>query len=123
MTDNPIKVAIVEDEFLIAQDLAYLCEKLGMTVVGQAANFDTAVKLIEETVPDYVLMDVRLQGKRDGVNVALKVFETMPGIKIIYVTGSNEPPTLARIDEDHPYAVLIKPVGERDLAKVFGFGN
>ena len=116
-------VVIVEDEFLIAQDLARLCRQIGVEVLGTAAKAEAATALIEESRPTHVLMDVRLQGKRDGVEVAQAAHDHYPQMKIIFVTGSNEPPTMARIREDNPYRILIKPIRLDDLVEAFSCGG
>jgi two-component system, response regulator PdtaR len=109
-------VVIVEDQFLIAAYFRQLCVKTGLEVRGISGEADAAFKLISQTRPDYVLMDVRLKGARDGVDVAIAVHGAFPEIKVIFVTGSNEPPMIDRIKLDHPFRILIKPVSDRDLA-------
>ena len=111
------KIVIVEDEILIADYLADLCEHFGFDVVGAADNADEAISTIRETRPDIILMDVRLAGHSDGVEAAKTVYEEQSNLKIIYVTGSNEPPTIARINSDHPYKILIKPILPDDLRR------
>jgi DNA-binding NarL/FixJ family response regulator len=120
MQSDQKTVVIVDDEFLIALDLKNTCERLGIRVLGTAANEPDAVELIERSEPEYVLMDVRIRGKRDGVEAAINVHEKLPSTKIIFITGSNEPPTLRRIQDDNPYRVLIKPVSEMELKEAFG---
>ena len=119
MPEAKKRVVIVEDDYLIADFLAQLCGDFGMEVVGKAFNAAEAMKVIEETTPDYILMDVRLQGKRDGVDIANAVHAKRPNVKIIFITGSNEPPTLDRIQEDDPYKILIKPIDPEELRAAF----
>lgn len=111
------RTVIVEDEILISDYLADLCELYDMEVVGTADNGEEAIETIRETRPDVVLMDVRLVGEMDGVAVAKTVYEDLPNLKIVYITGSNEPPTIARIKSDHPYKILIKPILPDDLRR------
>ena len=111
------RAVIVEDETLIADYFSDLCELYDVQVVGMADNGDDAIQTIRETRPDIVLMDVRLVGDIDGVEVAKTVYEGQESMKIIYVTGSNEPPTIARIHTDHPYQILIKPILPDDLRR------
>ena len=113
-------VAIVEDDFLIAEYLRMTCVELGAEVVGMASKPDEAIEMIERLTPAYVLMDVRLGGKRDGVDVAIKSHRSYPDMKIIFITGSNEPPTIDRINSDDPHEILIKPINQGDLAKALG---
>jgi AmiR/NasT family two-component response regulator len=59
-------------------------------------------------------MDMRLWGKRDGVDAAIAIHNTV-GSKVIFITGSREPATIERINQDHPFALLFKPVSSRQL--------
>ncbi len=118
MSRNP-SVIIVEDEFLISNYLASLCNQMSIDVLGSAAHADEAIAMILDLKPNYVLMDVRLQGKRDGVDIANRVHESLPHIRIIYVTGSSEPPTIDRINTDNPFRILIKPINPDELRSAF----
>ncbi|WAP71339.1 response regulator [Jiella pelagia] len=111
---------IVEDDFLIMEYLRELSEEMGLNVLGTADIAEQAVSTILENRPDFVFMDLRLGGDKDGVDVAHAIQPDMPELKIIYITGSNEPASLARISADHPHQVLIKPVVERDLRRAVG---
>ncbi|WP_117190016.1 response regulator [Rhizobium terrae] len=108
-------VLIVDDEYLIAEGLRAQVEELGMVVCGTAATADRAVALAQQFRPIIVLMDMRLQGDKDGVDAALAIHETV-GSKLIFITGSREPATMARIQLDHPSAVLFKPISDTQLS-------
>ena len=107
-------VAIVDDEFLIATGLTMQIEDLGMAVCGTAATADEAVALAQAQRPAVVLMDVRLNGEKDGIDAALAIHATV-GSKVIFVTGSREAATMDRIRLDHPAGVLFKPVQDWQL--------
>jgi DNA-binding NarL/FixJ family response regulator len=107
-------VAVVDDEFIIAEGLTLQLEDLGLTVCGTAATADAAVALAQAKRPALVLMDVRLEGDKDGVDAAIAIHETV-GSKVIFVTGSREPATMARIQLDHPAGVLFKPISDYQL--------
>lgn len=107
-------VAVIDDEFLIAAGLSMQLESLGMTVCGTAATAEAAVALTQAARPAIVLMDVRLAGEKDGIDAALTIHDTV-GSKVIFVTGSREAATMARIGLDHPAGVLFKPVQEWQL--------
>jgi two-component system, response regulator PdtaR len=107
-------VLIVEDEALIAMGLRHQVSQIGMKVCAVAGTASAAIVLAQEHRPRIVLMDVRLGGEQDGVDAALAIHESV-GSKVIFITGSQEPKTLARIQQDHPTAVLFKPMSERQL--------
>lgn len=105
---------VVDDEAIIAELWSVYLETMGLDVCGCAATADEAVALAEEHRPVIVLMDMRLRGKKDGVDAALAIHDSV-GSKVIFMTGSREAATMQRIESDHPTAVLIKPVSERLL--------
>lgn len=111
------RVVIVDDEVIIAEYLRDICTSCGVQVVGVEHEPDGAEDRILSEHPDYVLMDVRLGAQRDGVDVAQRVHDKMPDLKIVFVTGSTERATLDRIEQTNPYKVLIKPIFPNDLQR------
>lgn len=107
-------VLIVDDEAIIAELWSAYMERMGLEVCGMAATADDAIALAEQHRPAIVLMDMRLRGKRDGVDAAIAIHGAV-GSKVIFITGSQEPETLQRIKLDHPTAVLVKPISEQIL--------
>ena len=110
-------VVIVEDDVLIALHLEKLCQESGTLVLGVAHDGATARKIILAGKPDYVLMDLRLGEQRDGVDIAQDVLGKLPETKFIFVTGSNEHYSIARIESVRPKQIFIKPVEPRDIRK------
>ena len=108
MTAMNTRILIVEDEFFIAETLAAMIEDMSLEVCGVAASADEALALAVQHDPAVVLMDMRLQGARDGVDAA-DAIQGRVAAKIIYVTGSQEPATIMRIKTDHPFAIVHKP--------------
>jgi CheY-like chemotaxis protein len=114
MTSESPSILVVDDEFIIANSLSLQVEEMGYSVCGVAATAREAVELAQAHRPDIVLMDVRLRGEEDGVDAALAIHE-MTGSKVIFITGSREPATMARIELDHATAVLFKPIYGQQL--------
>jgi AmiR/NasT family two-component response regulator len=107
-------ILVVDDDFLIAEGLCIQVEEMGLQVCGTAASADEAVALSQKFRPSVVLMDMRLQGTKDGVDAALAIHDTV-GSKVVFITGSREAETLRRIALDHASAVLFKPVADNQL--------
>ncbi|MEQ8354474.1 MAG: response regulator [Kiloniellaceae bacterium] len=103
------KVLIVEDEVLIGELFKIFVEQLGYAACGIVGTADEAVSLARQEEPAVILMDVRLNGKRDGIDAAVEIHKFLP-VPIIYITASREPETAERIERGHPAEVLIKPV-------------
>ena len=109
-------VLVVDDEFLIAQGLQMQVEDMGLPVCGTAATAEAAIAMAEAHRPAVILMDVRLDGRMDGVDAALAIHATI-GAKIIFITGSREESTQVRIAMDHPTAILFKPISSLQLQR------
>ena len=116
MTGLNRTVLVVDDEFLIAQGLQMQVEDMGLPVCGTAATAEAAIALAEVHRPAVILMDVRLDGQLDGVDAALAIHGSI-GAKVIFITGSREPSTQARIAMDHPSAILFKPISSLQLRR------
>jgi CheY-like chemotaxis protein len=107
--DKPLRVLVVEDQALIAQDLAMMLHETGAMVVGIAADAVDALLLTEEHRPNVAVVDVRLRNGDDGVEVANEIRE-MTGASIIFCTGNSDPVTQKRINEFGNAQLLLKPV-------------
>lgn len=80
------RILIVEDEQLVAADLEAKLHRLGYKVVGCAASGPEALQMAANEHPDLVLMDIRLQGDMDGIQVA-KRLQTISPVKVIFVSA------------------------------------
>ncbi len=80
-----IRVVIAEDQQMVLGALAALLELEGLEVVGQAADGDTALRLVKETTPDILLTDIEMPGLT-GLELAQKVAVAAPATKVVIVT-------------------------------------
>lgn len=108
------KLLVVDDEAIIATGLQVLLEHMGYEVTGVAASGEEAIEMAKDSAPDLVLMDIRLKGKMDGVEAAMRIHE-MLGIPVIYITGYSDTATLERVNASVHSGLLQKPVGEYAL--------
>jgi two-component system, response regulator PdtaR len=105
---GPIRILIVEDEFLIAMECEWILTNAGYDVVGTAADEQQAVQLAERARPDLVLMDVRLARGGDGIEVA-KSIRSRCGIRSLFVSAHEDPETQFRARAIDPMGWLVKP--------------
>ena len=107
---------IIEDEFLIALDLEATMFKLGFDVCALAPSARKARSLAMNDQPDVALVDVCLEGGREGIEIARWLREVCE-VPIVFVTAQNDEDTIDRIHEQLPGApVLSKPVFRHALA-------
>src|SRR5215470_10652367 len=103
------KVLIVEDDAIEALGMREMLSLFGVEVVGVASRVSDALCLAEDTLPDVAIFDVRLAGRRDGIEGALILHKSV-GLPVIFVTGRSDAATIARAAEAEPIAFLPKPV-------------
>jgi signal transduction histidine kinase len=111
---KPARILVVEDEAIVAFNLQLRLEQLGYDVPAVAASGQESLDLIDELLPDLVLMDIRIQGPMDGIEVASRLRQTHP-VPVIYLTAYAEDATLERARQTRPYGYLLKPFSEREL--------
>lgn len=116
-------VVIVDDDFLIATFLADVCADLGYEVAGSAGDAEQAIETIVKAQPTFALLDMRLGGALDGVDVAQRVRAAGVQPILVFITGSNEPETLARIAALGAHPVLIKPIEPSALARTLALAQ
>lgn len=114
MPHLPRKLLIVEDEALIAEDIAGHLRKLEYNVVAVVDNGEEAVRQTFALMPDLVLMDVELKGRMDGTEAARQI-RVACGRPVIFLTGHSDPSIIKRAKESEPYGYILKPFTEREL--------
>ena len=115
MLGQPVRrLLVVEDEALVAEDIAAHLRSLGHEVVGLIDNGEEAVRQAFALTPDLVLMDVQLNGSMDGTEAANQI-RMSSGVPVIFLTGHSDPAVIKRAKESEPYGFILKPFTEREL--------
>lgn len=109
-----LKIGIVEDEAIIADAITEMLLESGYRVTAPAARYSEAVEMIENEAPDLLLLDVRLQGRLDGIDLARTVREKFH-LPFIFLTANTDFDTIARAKDVSPSAFLAKPVTRAQL--------
>lgn len=112
---NKVKILIVEDEFIIAEEISEILKGNGYEVIGNVANCVDALALIDKSKPDIILLDIHIDGDLDGIDTAVEIQEIHDNIAIIYLTAFSDDKFVKRAKETNPAAYIIKPFDERNL--------
>ncbi|MGD8660930.1 MAG: response regulator, partial [Desulfobacterales bacterium] len=107
-------ILVVEDESIIAIDIRNRVLNLGYGVSGAAATGEDAIAIAEETLPDLVLMDIKLRGEMDGVEAASRIRLDLD-IPVVYLTAYANASTLERAKFTEPFGYLVKPFEDTEL--------
>lgn len=108
------KILIVEDERMVALDIAKSLKKAGYDIIGSVSTGNSAVQKVKEFNPDLILMDIRIKGEYDGIEAAKKIL-TDNDIPIVYLTAYTDDNTIERAKSTAPYGYILKPFDERRL--------
>ncbi len=87
------RVLIVEDERLVARELQIRLEENGYRVTGNVASADNALRAASEQVPDIVLMDIHIQGERDGIETA-GLLQQQFDVPVVFLTAHSDDATV-----------------------------
>lgn len=109
-----IKIGVVEDEVIIADNLCNTLLNLGYDVAEPAASFIEAIAMIETEKPDLLLLDIQLKGKKDGIDLAWKIKDDYR-LPFIFLTANADTATVQRAKLVEPPAYLVKPFSKDDL--------
>jgi signal transduction histidine kinase len=108
------KILVVEDEPVIALDLEQRLLQLGYQVAGIADAAEVALKLVDQTYPNLVLADIRLQGQIDGIDLAAQIRDRY-NLPVVFLTAHADAATLDRAITTRPFGYLVKPFQSHDL--------
>ena len=103
-----INILIVENESIVALDLATALHEDGYAVIGIADHAEEATRLFTQHAVDIVLMDIHLDGEKDGIDTVadlMKIRKT----PVIYLTAFTDNITVERVKYTYPSAFLVKP--------------
>lgn len=107
-------IMIVEDEGIVAHDIARQLTDMGYNVVAIAYTGEEAVEKAREFHPDLVLMDIVLAGKIDGIQTAEKI-KAIKDVPVVYLTAYADEKTFGRATQTGPSGYILKPVEKNQL--------
>lgn len=111
---SKISILIVEDEGIIAADLAARLRHLGYEVAATVRRGDEAVVVARERAPDLVLMDIHLAGSLDGIEAAARI-RSEREVPVVLLTAHSDRETLHRAQLAGPFEIVLKPFDEHGL--------
>ncbi|MFO8006924.1 MAG: response regulator transcription factor [Candidatus Brocadiia bacterium] len=111
-----IRVLVADDHRIVREGLGALIEELpNMEVVGEARDGRTAMRLVEELVPDIVLMDVAMPDL-NGIEATRKIASEHPLVKVIALSMHSESQFVARMLEAGASGYMLKEGAFEELA-------
>ena len=109
-----VKILVVEDEIIIADDICDMLSDLGYETLEPVINYTEAIEAIEKHKPDLTILDIQLAGSQDGIDLAWKIKEDYD-LPYIFLTSHADPLTVERAKKLTPPVYLVKPFNKDDL--------
>ncbi len=108
------RILVVEDEIIIAMEIADRLKSMGYEVLRIVSNGKNAIEAARRDKPDLMLMDIMIQGNIDGIETATQI-RSISDIPVIYLTANADESTLERAKVSDAFGYLIKPFEEKEL--------
>ena len=114
LTEQATRILVVEDERIVAMDLADTLNEMGYSVIAVTARGEDAVQRAEELHPDLILMDVHLAGNLDGIQTTELIRRNLD-VPVVYLTAHSDVETVRRAAATAVCGYLVKPFRSPDL--------
>ena len=111
---NSPRIMVVEDEWVISDQICSDLKDLGYTVCQTASTGDEAIRKAGAEKPDLILMDIILKGKMDGIEAAERITSQFD-IPVIYLTAYTNHEYIERAKQTMPFGYLVKPFRKKEL--------
>lgn len=100
-------IIIVEDEWIIFDELASFFTEKGFIVSPYIKTYNEAIAWLKGNLPDIALLDINLQGEKDGIDLGEEIYSTYK-IPFIYLSAYSDEVTVNRARRTNPGTFLIK---------------
>ena len=111
------RILIVEDELLIQMVNKQVLEEAGYSIVGLASNAEEAIKIAQEEPLDLIIMDIKLEGEKDGVDAMMEI-RNFSQVPVLYLTGNSDSYHFNRAKETGMADFLVKPIDFSTLISI-----
>ncbi len=111
---SKVKLLIVEDEVIIANDMKLMLEAVGYDVCGLVRSSEKALVLLADKKPDLILVDINLGKGMEGIELGRAIHEKFQ-LPFIFCTSYSDSHTVAEAKQVRPNGYLLKPFTKDDL--------
>ncbi|MEZ4968157.1 MAG: response regulator [Flavobacteriaceae bacterium] len=112
--EQPIRILIVEDNVIIADDMQSMLEEIGYEIVDNVIVYEQAVEVLKNKEVDLVLIDIILASDKTGIDLGKHIRKNY-NIPFIFVTSNSDRATVENAKTVKPNGYLVKPFEQQDL--------
>jgi response regulator NasT len=110
---RPLRIVVADDEVDMQEYLQTILPCFGHRVVAVVGDGGALVEACRRHQPDLVITDIRMPDM-DGIEACRRICQEFP-VPVILVSAYHDPEVVARAEEDHVMAFLVKPIKQDDL--------
>lgn len=111
---HQISILIVEDEPIIARDLAISLQNIDYAVAGICYELEEAMAFLQTKSPDFIILDINLGQGEEGIQLGTFIDQKLK-LPFIYLSSYSDEATLNKAKFTYPLAFLVKPFDEKEL--------
>ncbi len=111
---SKLRVLIVEDEPVIAENISMYLDNNDFEVSGIAYDSAEANEQLQHNTPDAAILDVNLESVEDGIDIANRINQKYQ-IPFLFLTSYSDKETLQRAKAVNPSGYIVKPFNEKTL--------
>ncbi len=111
---SKLKILIVEDEPVIAENISIYLDNNDFEVSGIAYDSDEAFEQLKHNTPDAVILDINLESEKDGIEIADYINKNIQ-VPFLFLTSYSDKNTLDKAKAVQPGGYIVKPFNERTL--------
>lgn len=110
----PLKILVVEDEYITQKTISVYLTEIGYDVVGTAMNSEEAIEILESKEVEFALLDITIQGEKNGIWLA-DYLQQNYNIPHVFLTAYADSDTIKKAVTTNPSGYLIKPFQKAEL--------
>jgi len=114
-TTESLKIFILEDEFVIAQDIFEIISSIGFSSIKIANTYQQAQKICKQWKPDLILCDINLEQEKTGIDFIKYLQEKHNNFETIFISALSDEQTLDQAKFTFPLNYLVKPFSEKQI--------
>ncbi|MEQ3661906.1 MAG: response regulator [Flavobacterium sp.] len=114
MMKTPLKILVVEDEFITQKTICNYLNEIGYNVVGTALNSDKALEILKNNNVDFAILDINIKGDQNGIWLANHIIQNY-SIPHLFLTAYSDTETIKEALKTEPLGYLVKPFQKHDL--------
>lgn len=111
---NKLKILIVEDEPVIAENISIYLDNNDFEVSAIAYDSDEAFQQLKNNTPDAAVLDINLESEKDGIDIAAYIHKEIQ-IPFLFLTSYSDKATLDKAKLVKPSGYIVKPFNEKTL--------